>query len=103
MSEGASSEKDFSDTATTVATEEEPNKHIDATALKVTYNPVRSTLPPLSSLKFGQTFTDHMLSIDYDDDNGWHDPVICPFGDLSLHPASTVLHYAVECFEGAKV
>ncbi|EER12638.1 conserved hypothetical protein, partial [Perkinsus marinus ATCC 50983] len=30
-------------------------------------------------------------------------PVIAPFGELSIHPASTVLHYAVECFEGAKV
>ncbi|HPF87105.1 MAG TPA: branched-chain amino acid aminotransferase [Candidatus Limiplasma sp.] len=55
-----------------------------------------------SKLGFGKIFTDHMLLIDYNEGIGWHDARIVPFGNLSLHPASTVLHYSQEIFEGAK-
>ncbi|KAF4662336.1 branched-chain-amino-acid aminotransferase [Perkinsus chesapeaki] len=105
MADESSSEKALSDTATTVATNEEESSrgHIDVSALQIHYNPARSSLPPLNTLRFGHTFTDHMLTIDYDAEQGWHAPVISPFGSLTIHPASTVLHYAVECFEGAKV
>lgn len=33
---------------------------------------------------------------------GWHPPRISPFHPLSLSPAASVLHYALECFEGMK-
>ena len=46
--------------------------------------------------KFGKTFTDHMLSIKWDKDNGWANPVIHPLKNISLHPATTVFHYATE-------
>ncbi|MCE5342717.1 MAG: branched-chain amino acid aminotransferase [Eubacteriales bacterium] len=55
-----------------------------------------------SKLGFGKLFSDHMLLIDYDEGLGWHDARVVPFGNLSLHPASNVLHYSQEIFEGAK-
>ena len=55
-----------------------------------------------SKLGFGKVFTDHMFLMDWDADTGWHDARIVPFGPLSIHPASTVLHYGMEIFEGLK-
>ena len=43
-----------------------------------------------------------MLHVDWDSKNGWHAPVIKPFGDMAVSPAAMCLHYAVECFEGMK-
>lgn len=52
---------------------------------------------------FGQHFTDHMLTIKWDaKKGGWQAPEIKPYGDLSLSPAATVLHYAPTLFEGMK-
>ena len=58
--------------------------------------------PDASVLGFGKYFTDHMFIMDYNQEQGWHDARIVPFGRLSLHPASTVLHYGSEIFEGSK-
>ena len=55
-----------------------------------------------NALGFGKIFTDHMLLMEYSADTGWHDARIVPFADLSIHPASTVLHYGSEIFEGLK-
>ena len=55
-----------------------------------------------SKLGFGQYFTDHMFVMDYEQGKGWYDARIIPFGNISLHPASTVLHYGAEIFEGLK-
>ncbi|GHU87616.1 branched-chain-amino-acid transaminase 1 [Clostridia bacterium] len=54
------------------------------------------------NLGFGQIFTDHMTLIDYDERNGWHDARIVPYAPLPLDPASMVLHYGQELFEGLK-
>jgi branched-chain amino acid aminotransferase len=56
----------------------------------------------LASPGFGQIFTDHMVSIDYTDGEGWHDARLEPYGPLSLDPATAVFHYAQELFEGLK-
>lgn len=56
----------------------------------------------LANPGFGQTFTDHMVVIDYTDGRGWHDARLVPYGPLSLDPATSVLHYAQELFEGLK-
>lgn len=45
---------------------------------------------------------DHMLSIEWHADAGWHAPRIVPYQNLSLDPSACVLHYAFECFEGMK-
>src|SRR6478735_4240259 len=56
----------------------------------------------LAAPGFGRYFTDHMVVVDYDLDNGWHDPRVQPYGPFVLDPATMVLHYAQEIFEGLK-
>src|SRR5690606_23288664 len=51
---------------------------------------------------FGRVFTDHMVSIRFSGEKGWHDAQVMPRGPLSLDPATAVLHYAQEIFEGLK-
>ena len=34
---------------------------------------------------------------------GWEAPELRPYGNLSLAPTASVLHYATECFEGMKM
>ena len=51
---------------------------------------------------FGKVFTDHMVTIDWDEGRGWHSPQIGPHEPLRLHPAAAVFHYAQEIFEGLK-
>lgn len=58
--------------------------------------------PDSSNLGFGKIFTDHMFMMNYTTEKGWHDARIVPFARLSLHPASTALHYGSEIFEGLK-
>lgn len=55
-----------------------------------------------SKLGFGKLFTDHMFMMDYAEGKGWYNGRIVPFGPIPLHPASTVLHYGAEIFEGMK-
>ncbi len=59
-------------------------------------------LTPEDKLGFGRVFTDHMFVMEWAADKGWHDARIVPFENISLHPASTVLHYGAEIFEGLK-
>ncbi len=51
---------------------------------------------------FGKLFSDHMVSIDWSETQGWHNAVIGPRGPIALDPAAAVLHYAQEIFEGLK-
>lgn len=51
---------------------------------------------------FGQHFTDHMFTVEWTPDAGWHGARIEPYGPLTLDPATSVLHYAQEIFEGMK-
>src|SRR5207253_5541214 len=51
---------------------------------------------------FGNYFTDHMLTIEWTPDQGWHAARVEPYGPLTLDPATAVLHYAQEIFEGMK-
>ena len=55
-----------------------------------------------AKLGFGKIFTDHMLRINYNEGIGWHAARVTPLENISLHPASSVLHYSQEIFEGAK-
>ncbi|MGB0436844.1 MAG: branched-chain amino acid aminotransferase [Mycobacterium sp.] len=56
----------------------------------------------LSNPGFGMFHTDHMVSIDYTVDQGWHDAKVLPYGPIELDPSAIVLHYAQEVFEGLK-
>lgn len=51
---------------------------------------------------FGKSFTDHMVTLTWERDRGWHDAEVGPYGPFSLDPADAVLHYAQEIFEGLK-
>ncbi|TAM89770.1 MAG: branched-chain amino acid aminotransferase [Jatrophihabitans sp.] len=55
----------------------------------------------LAAPGFGRFFTDHMVRIDYAD-GAWGDVRVLPYGPLTLNPATTVLHYGQEIFEGLK-
>ena len=65
-----------------------------------TQNPKQ--LPDFSTLEFGKNFTDHMFQMTYTKADGWHDAKIVPFADFQLSPATLVMHYAQEIFEGLK-
>ena len=54
------------------------------------------------NLGFGKIFTDHMFVMDYNEQKGWHNPVIQPVENLSLHPAAMFFHYGQGIFEGLK-
>jgi branched-chain amino acid aminotransferase len=51
---------------------------------------------------FGSVFTDHMATIRWTEDAGWHDARIEPYGPITLDPAAAVFHYGQEIFEGLK-
>ncbi|MCD8740617.1 branched-chain amino acid aminotransferase [Mucilaginibacter roseus] len=53
------------------------------------------------NLPFGKTFSDHMLMVDYADGE-WKNFQILPYGDISLSPAISALHYGQAFFEGIK-
>ena len=56
----------------------------------------------LENPAFGKTFTDHMVSIEWTEEDGWHDARVRPYGPISLDPATSVLHYGQAIFEGLK-
>lgn len=58
--------------------------------------------PPNEELVFGTTMSDHMLLIEWNQDSQWTHPRIVPYEDLKLSPASSCLHYGLQCFEGMK-
>jgi branched-chain amino acid aminotransferase len=67
-------------------------------------NPVPATdrAALLTDPGFGKLFTDHMAVINYSAGRGWHNARIAPRGPISIDPATAVLHYAQEIFEGLK-
>ena len=58
--------------------------------------------PDQKKLGFGKYFADYMFTMDYDEGIGWHDATIRPYGPIEMNPATVVLHYAQETFEGLK-
>lgn len=56
----------------------------------------------LANPGFGTNFSDHMVTIEWTEGQGWHDAVIGPRQPIALDPAAAVLHYAQEIFEGLK-
>ena len=56
----------------------------------------------LANPGFGKHFTDHMVTIDWTEEKGWHDAQVRPYGPMSMDPASNVFHYGQAIFEGIK-
>jgi branched-chain amino acid aminotransferase len=76
--------------------------------LSFAINPSAQAIPAarraelLAQPGFGRVFTDHMVTIAWTADRGWHDAQLRPYGPLSMDPASQVFHYGQEIFEGLK-
>lgn len=70
--------------------------------IKVTLSDERKDKPNPDQLGFGELFTDHMFVMAYDEGQGWHDPEIKKYEDLSMDPSACVFHYGQEMFEGLK-
>ncbi len=56
----------------------------------------------LTNPGFGRVFTDHMVTIRYAEGKGWYDARVEARAPISMDPATAVLHYAQEIFEGLK-
>ncbi len=55
-----------------------------------------------NNLGFGTIFTDYMFNMDYEAGKGWYNPRIEPYQVIPMDPATMVLHYSQEVFEGLK-
>lgn len=78
-------------TPTSFAVEPHPNPVSDERVQEILANP-----------GFGAHFTDHMVVIDWDKDNGWHNARVQPYQPFEMDPATSVLHYGQAIFEGIK-
>lgn len=70
--------------------------------IKVRRAKVLKEKPDQHNLGFGNYFTDHMFTMDWEEDKGWHNAQIVPYEPILMDPACMVLHYAQETFEGLK-
>ncbi|MEH1098512.1 branched-chain amino acid aminotransferase [Micromonospora sp. CPCC 205561] len=51
---------------------------------------------------FGRVFTEHMVTLRWNEESGWHDGRVEPLAPLSIDPATVGLHYGQIVFEGLK-
>lgn len=75
---------------------------LDASRLTIERNSAPRKPPPSDKLVFGQTFTNHMLTVPWNVSTGWGEPKIQPYGPFTLDPSSVIFHYAPSLFEGLK-
>lgn len=54
-----------------------------------------------NNIQFGKLYADHMLVAHYEGGE-WKQAEIMPFGNFSLNPATTFIHYGQAIFEGVK-
>ncbi|HSR56905.1 MAG TPA: aminotransferase class IV, partial [Candidatus Binataceae bacterium] len=73
-----------------------------ADAIRITKTTALKPKPNDAELGFGQIFTDHMFLADFQEEKGWYDPRIEPYGPIAMDPAAAVLHYAQAIFDGLK-
>lgn len=78
---------------------------LDASKLTITHTTTPRPVPELNSKEVWsvKACTDHMVTVKWTDDVGWHAPEIKPYGPLTIMPTASCLHYATQCFEGMKV
>ncbi len=70
--------------------------------IRITRATTRKPKPKDSELGFGTIFTDHMFLADFQEEKGWYDPRVEPYGPITLEPAAAIFHYAQGIFEGLK-
>ncbi|KAF5717151.1 branched-chain amino acid aminotransferase [Fusarium mundagurra] len=82
-----------------------PKGQLDASKLKFDLTTALKDIPKPGSAELWEqnVATDHMVTCRWTVQNGWEDPVIKAFGDLTISPLASCLHYATQCFEGMKV
>lgn len=51
---------------------------------------------------FGSAFTEHMVTLRWTVEDGWHQGEVRPYAPLTLDPAAVGLHYGQAVFEGLK-
>ncbi|WP_116051078.1 branched-chain amino acid aminotransferase [Amycolatopsis palatopharyngis] len=56
----------------------------------------------LAAPGFGTHFTDHMVTVKWDAEQGWNNAEVRPYEAFTLDPATSVLHYGQAIFEGLK-
>lgn len=95
-------------TASAVAHKIEAAAHLqplDASKLKFTKTTTPMTVPEPGDpiIDTSSQCTDHMITAVWKASTGWDAPELRPYGNLSIAPTASVLHYATECFEGLKM
>lgn len=70
--------------------------------LPLSHEQMKKKVTDESQLGFGKLFTDRMLLVEWTAGKGWHSARIKPYEPFMLDPATSVLHYAQEIFEGLK-
>ena len=71
-------------------------------AIRIVKAAAHKPKPKDADLTFGTVFTDHMFVADFQEEKGWYDPRVEPYGPIPLDPAAAVLHYAQAVFDGLK-
>lgn len=76
----------------------------DSFTIERTENPTSSEriADILTNPGFGNHFTDHMVVIDWNESEGWHNARVQPYQNFQMDPASMVFHYGQAIFEGIK-
>jgi branched-chain amino acid aminotransferase len=70
--------------------------------IRITKTTTKRDKPKDKDLAFGNVFTDHMFVANFEEEKGWYDPRVEPYGPFPLDPATAVLHYGQGLFEGLK-
>ncbi|CAG7561095.1 unnamed protein product [Fusarium equiseti] len=78
---------------------------LDASKLIVTKTDKPNPIPePGSAALWAQNACcDHMVTARWTAGQGWEAPELQPYGDISISPAASCLHYATQCFEGMEL
>lgn len=56
----------------------------------------------LSDPGFGVYHTDHMVTIEWSEEEGWHNAQVTAYAPIELAPNSSIFHYGQAIFEGIK-
>lgn len=77
-----------------------------ATVFRRTYNENPASAARVAEILadpgFGKHVTDHMVTMSWDERNGWHEAEIRPYEELRIAPCATALNYGQAIFEGLK-
>lgn len=77
------------------------HKELEVTLQKASAEQMKAK-PNQEALGFGQCFTDHMFTMRWNRQQGWHEARIEPYSAFTLDPAAMVFHYGQAIFEGMK-